>query len=122
MKRPALLRIALLATAVAVAALSCSFDYQLDFEITDVSLGVDSVQVGYSLQNTGMRAIDDASITILVEINAGETSLEMSTPGVDLDIGGTSSGTLIFPFTGYTVSTATAKVISAAWNEHDSWE
>lgn len=122
MKRHPMLRIALLATAVAVAALSCSFDYQLDFEITGVILGLDSVQVGYSLYNAGMRAIDDASITIRVEINAGEASLEMSTPGVDLDIGGTDSDTLIFPFSGYTVSTATAKVISAAWNEHDSWE
>jgi len=122
MKRPPVLRIALLAAAVGVAALSCSFDYQLDFEITDVILGADYVQVGYSLYNAGMRAIDDASITIRVSINAGEAVLEMSTPGVDLSVGGADSDALLFSFTGHTVTTATAEVVSAAWNEHDSWE
>ena len=115
-------KITLLAVMVAAVALSCSLlDYELEFEIIDVSdgFGLNEVDVEYTLYNAGSRTLYDATISILV-YSDGVPQFELPTPGVDLYVGETATGTLTFTLTSAPVS-PTAIVVSAGWNDADDF-
>ena len=82
-----LARIALLAVVVAAVALSCSFDYWMDFDLGDIAVGLDYVDIDYSLYNAGSRSMDNAQIHIEVTADlalGGSETVEQWTPGVNL--------------------------------------
>jgi hypothetical protein len=120
-----LVRISLLAVAVAAVALSCTLDYILDFELGDIAFGVDNVEVDYTLHNACFRSIDNAAINIRVtaDDDAGDPhELELWTPPVDLSVGETVSGTLRFEF-GYSIyNPVVVEVVGAGWDETSSGE
>jgi hypothetical protein len=115
------IRLSLLVVAVAAITLSCSLDYMLDFNIDLVDWLGDTVWVDYSLINHGSHSMDNVTINIRVTPNGGAPLTEQwTTPGVDLLVGESTTGTLTLTFTGYTITNATAEVIGAGWDEHTS--
>jgi len=115
-------KITLLAVMVAAVALSCSLlDYELEFEILDVSdgFGLNDVDVEYALYNAGSRTLYDATISILV-YSDGVPQFELPTPGVDLYVGETATGTLTFTLSS-PPGALTAIVVSAGWNDADDF-
>jgi hypothetical protein len=96
MKKLRFLKIALLAAALLGVALSCSLDYLLDFELHDIAIGTNTVQVDYTLTNHGTRTMDSATITVRVSCDVaggyGFLTPEQATPGETLIPGGSASG------------------------------
>jgi hypothetical protein len=112
-------RIALLAVVAAALALSCSLDYMLDFEVQDVTYLGQNVYVDYFLHNAGSKTMHDATINILVYDN-GIPQFELPTPGVDLSVGESATGTLTFALAS-TVTNPTAVVVGAGWNDENNY-
>jgi hypothetical protein len=116
-------RIAILIVAAAAIALSCSLDYMLDFELGDIAVGFDYVDVDYSLFNAGSRSMDNAQIHIAVTADlalGGYETLQQWTPGVDLSVLEPFSDTLRFTFSGQIVNPVVVEVIGAGWDEDSS--
>ncbi|MCX7031506.1 MAG: hypothetical protein NTU62_15490 [Spirochaetes bacterium] len=113
----------LLVVAVAAVALSCGLDYTLDFELGDIAVLGNSVEVDYTLTNAGFRSMDNATINIRVTVDrltgGSLPPMELWTPGVDLSVGDIHSGTLSFPF-GESITNPLVEVIGAGWDEHIS--
>ena len=118
-----LAKIALVVVVAAAVALSCSFDYWMDFSIGDIAVGLDYVDVDYSLYNAGSRSMDNAQIHIEVTADlalGGSETLEQWTPGVNLSVFETFSGTLYIPFSGSIVNPVVVEVIGTRWDEFTS--
>jgi hypothetical protein len=116
-------RTALLVVAAAAIALSCSLDYMLDFELGDIAVGLDYVDVDYSLFNAGSRTMDNAQIHIEVTVDlalGGSETLEQWTTGVDLSVYEPFSDTLRFTFSGEIINPVVVEVIGAGWDENSS--
>ena len=113
-------KITLLAVMVAAAALSCSFDYWMDFNLGDIMVGFDYVDVDYSLYNAGSRSMDNAQIHIQVSADlalGGSETQEQWTSAVNLSVFETYSGTLHIPFSGGIVNPVVVEVIGTRWDE-----
>ena len=118
-----LAKVAILVVAAAALALSCSLDYMLDFDIGDIAVGLDYVDVDYTLFNAGSRTMDNAQIHIEVTVDlalGGSETLERWTPGVDLSVFESFSDTLEFTFSGEIINPVVVEVIGAGWDEDSS--
>jgi hypothetical protein len=124
MKNRQLVKIALLAAAFLGVALSCSLDYLLDFDLSDIAVGSTTVEVTYTLTNRGSRAMDNAMITVRVScdvVGNGHMAPEQDTPWYNLIVGESASGTLFFSFPG-DISNVVWEVVAAGWDEPASSE
>lgn len=124
-----IVRIMILILVVSVVTLSCSFDYWLDFALTDITHTNPSekVDVGYSMINNGGRSMHNASIRIQVTANLMTGMPEQHTEwlpivGVDLaSYGGKYSDTYSFSFSGLIDGTTIeVEIIGARWDEQTS--
>jgi hypothetical protein len=123
MNRRTLARIAVLTVVVAAVTLSCSFDYMLNFDISDIAVFVNNVQFTYTLTNSGARSMDNATIHIKATADlatGGSTSHDEWTTGVELSPYDTFSQTLTYYFSGNITGPVVIEVIGAAWDEHAS--
>jgi hypothetical protein len=82
-------RILLVVLAAAAVAVSCTYDYWLDFELGDIGTGSNYVDVDYSMTNSGSKSMYNASIRIQVSADVagyGTQTLSEWLPldGVDL--------------------------------------
>jgi hypothetical protein len=115
--------LSLLVMAFAFAALSCNagLDYVLNFDVAPSWSGTD-VDVAYTLYNNGRLSMSAAMIKIQVDVNGSSAYRTVQeTPGVDLASYATTSGTLTFTFP-VTVTSATATVVSAGWDQDSTWD
>jgi hypothetical protein len=130
MRARPLARIAILVLAVALVTLSCTFDYWLDFAISDWEVNPaddHQVIVGYSMINRGDRDMNNASIYVQVTAKLMDDTPEQCSEwlpiaGVDLaGYGDSFSGTYTFLFSG-TINPATVEVeiLGSRWDEYTS--
>lgn len=115
-----LAKIAFLAVVAAAVTLSCSYDYWMDFSIDTIAVGLDYVDVDYTLYNAGSRSMDNAQIHIEVTADlalGGSETLEQWTPSVHLSVFDTFSSTLHVPFSSDIVNPVVVEVIGTRWDE-----
>ncbi len=118
-----LARIAVLTVVAAAVTLSCSIDYILNFDISDIAVGLDNVRFTYTLTNSGARTMDNATIRIRATADlatGGSTSHDEWTTGVELSPYEIFSETLTYYFSGNITGPVVIEVIGAAWDEHTS--
>jgi hypothetical protein len=116
-------RILLVVLAAAAIAVSCSYDYWLDFDLGDIAVGSNYVDVDYTMTNSGSKTMYNASIHIEVTANIvgnGPQTLDEWLPvdGVDLSAYQSHPATYRFAF-GSPIDPApvSVEIIGSRWDD-----
>ncbi|HTX71640.1 MAG TPA: hypothetical protein VMC79_02345 [Rectinemataceae bacterium] len=112
----------LLVSATFLAASCALRDYVLDFAITSATVAGTTITVGYYLKNDGNKDLKNATIEIAAQAQyaTGQYTGTYTawTPSVDLGVGDSVYSSILIGLpSGSYQATASASVISSAWDD-----